>query len=305
MALSATAWLAIALACAAAFGLLWGTWFLPDDLSALEEPPLRGVRQAHRQAALQSSPLLRIIWPLIRVGAYYAARLPIAAWRERQSVTLRVAGEPLGLSPDEFVGLLFASIVLSSLSALGFSQIGDLGLGVVLLGILLGFILPLLWLRDRADLRMRSINRGLPQALDLIVLSMGAGLDFIGAVRHVVEKWSDKRDPLCEELSRFLHELGLGKTRREALEDFAYRAPTGLVRAFVSNAILAEQRGTPLVETLHIQAEVARTRRFQMAEKVAGRANVVLLLPLMFIFSSTVLIMFGSLIVRGLRGQLF
>ena len=134
---------------------------------------------------------------------------------------------------------------------------------------------------------------------------MGAGLDFIGAVRHVVEKWSDKRDPLCEELSRFLHELSLGKTRNEALEDLAYRAPTELVKAFVTNAIQAEKRGTPLVEILRIQADVARTKRFQTAEKIAGRAGVVILMPLMFIFAATVLVMFGSLIVKGFRGQLF
>jgi tight adherence protein C len=124
-------------------------------------------------------------------------------------------------------------------------------------------------------------------------------------VRHLVEKWSDKKDPLCEEMARFLHELSLGKTRREALEDLAYRAPTELVKAFVTNAIQAEKRGTPLVEVLKIQAEVARTKRFQTAEKIAGRAGVVILMPLMFIFAATVLVMFGSLIVRGFRGQLF
>jgi tight adherence protein C len=172
-------------------------------------------------------------------------------------------------------------------------------------GAFLGMMLPGLWLQEKAQTRLTAINRGLPQALDLIVLSMGAGLDFIGAVRHVVEKWSDKADPLCEELSRFLHELSLGKTRKEALEDLAYRAPTELVKAFVTNAIQAEKRGTPLVEILRIQADVARTKRFQTAEKVAGRAGVVILAPLMFIFAATVLVMFGSLIVKGFRGQLF
>jgi tight adherence protein C len=162
-----------------------------------------------------------------------------------------------------------------------------------------------LWLSETAQTRLAGINRGLPQALDLVVMSMGAGLDFIGAVRHVVEKWSDKRDPLCEELSRFLHELGLGKTRKEALEDLALRAPTDMVRAFVTNAVQAEKRGTPLVEILRIQADVARTQRFQTAEKVAGRAGVVILMPLMFIFAATVLVMFGSLIVKGFRGSLF
>jgi tight adherence protein C len=124
-------------------------------------------------------------------------------------------------------------------------------------------------------------------------------------MRHVVEKWSDKTDPLCEELTRFLHELNLGKTRRDALTDLAWRAPTEMVKAFCNNAIQAERRGTPLVEVLKIQADVARTKRFQAAEKIAGRAGVIILAPLVLIFAATVLVMFGSLIVKGFRGQLF
>jgi tight adherence protein C len=134
---------------------------------------------------------------------------------------------------------------------------------------------------------------------------MGAGLDFVGAVRNVVEKWTDKEDALYEELSRFLSELNLGKTRREALEDLEFRAPTDLVKTFVTNAIQAEKRGTPLVEMLKVQAEVARTKRFQQAEKIAGRAGVVILLPLMLIFGATLLLVFGPLIIRAFRGDLF
>jgi tight adherence protein C len=76
------------------------------------------------------------------------------------------------------------------------------------------------------------------------------------------------------------------------------------VRTFVANVVQAEQRGTPLVEILAIQADVARTRRFQTAEKIAGRAGVMVLLPLMLIFMATILVLFGGLIVKGIRGEL-
>jgi tight adherence protein C len=266
---------------------------------------LRGYRATRRRDALDSSALLKLTWPVIRLCTFYAALIPAKEWKEKTSVRLRNAGEPWGLSPDEFLGLILASALLSTVVGGLFAQLTDMGPGMAIVGGFLGAVLPSLWLNERAQTRLQSINRGLPQALDLVVLSMGAGLDFIGALRHVVEKWSDKRDPLCEELSRFLHELSLGKTRKEALEDLAYRAPTELVKAFVANAIQAEKRGTPLVEILRIQADVARTRRFQTAEKIAGRAGVVILMPLMFIFAATVLVMFGSLIVKGFRGQLF
>jgi tight adherence protein C len=295
-------YLGVALVAAAAAAAASVLLFIPSDL---RDPVLRGYRATRRREALESSVLLRIAWPLIRLCTYYAQLVPAKEWKEKKSVQLRNAGEPAGLSPDELLGLCIASTLGGTGLAVLFSTALGMGFGFVIIGFFLGMMLPSLWLSEKAQSRLQSINRGLPQALDLVVLSMGAGLDFIGAVRHVVEKWSDKKDPLCEELSRFLHELSLGKTRKEALEDLAYRAPTELVKAFVTNAIQAEKRGTPLVEILRIQADVARTRRFQTAEKIAGRAGVVILMPLMFIFAATVLIMFGSLIVKGFRGQLF
>jgi tight adherence protein C len=295
-------YLGVALVAAAAAAAASVLLFIPSDL---RDPVLRGYRATRRRDALASSALLRLCWPFIRLCTYYAQLVGAKEWKEKKSLQLRNAGEPIGLSPDEFLGLCIASFIGGvGLGAIAATLLG-MGFGVVIIGAFLGLMLPNLWLSERAQTRLSSINRGLPQALDLIVLSMGAGLDFIGAVRHVVEKWSDKKDPLCEELSRFLHELSLGKTRKEALEDLAYRAPTELVKAFVTNAIQAEKRGTPLVEILRIQADVARTKRFQTAEKIAGRAGVVILMPLMFIFAATVLVMFGSLIVKGFRGQLF
>jgi tight adherence protein C len=297
-------WLMLALGSGAALAMAMILLFIPNP-EEIRDPVLRGYRATRRREALDESGLLKVTWPFIRLCTYYAQLVPAREWKERKSVVLRNAGEPWGLSPDEFLGLLIAATVGATVLAALFANATGMGLGMVIVGAFIGWLLPGLWLNERAQTRLQSINRGLPQALDLIVLSMGAGLDFIGAVRHVVEKWSDKRDPLCEELSRFLHELGLGKTRKEALEDLAYRAPTELVKAFVTNAIQAEKRGTPLVDVLRIQAEVARTKRFQTAEKIAGRAGVVILMPLMFIFAATVLVMFGSLIVKGFRGQLF
>jgi tight adherence protein C len=297
-------WLLVALFSGAAFAMAMVLLFIPGP-DEIRDPVLRGYRATRRRDALSTSGLLTLTWPLIRLCTFYAALIPAKEWKEKTSIKLRNAGEPWGLNPDEFMGLIMTSTVMSMLIAFLFAQLTEMGMGMVIVGAFIGGMLPSLWLNEKAQTRLQSINRGLPQALDLVVLSMGAGLDFIGAVRHVVEKWSDKRDPLCEELSRFLHELSLGKTRKEALEDLAYRAPTELVKAFVTNAIQAEKRGTPLVEILRIQADVARTKRFQTAEKVAGRAGVVILMPLMFIFAATVLVMFGSLIVKGFRGQLF
>jgi tight adherence protein C len=297
-------YLVLALVSGAALAMAMVLLFVPGP-DQIRDPVLRGYRATRRRDALAESGLLKLAWPIIRLCTFYAMLIPAKEWKEKTSLKLRNAGEPWGLNPDEFMGLIMTSTALSTGFGALFAMLTDMGMGMLIVAGFLGALLPSMWLNERAQTRLQSINRGLPQALDLVVLSMGAGLDFIGAVRHVVEKWSDKRDPLCEELSRFLHELSLGKTRKEALEDLAYRSPTELVKAFVTNAVQAEKRGTPLVEILRIQADVARTKRFQTAEKIAGRAGVVILMPLMFIFAATVLVMFGSLIVKGFRGQLF
>jgi tight adherence protein C len=300
-AVHSTVWLSISLgsgALAAASIML----LVPRNL---RDPTLRGYRASNRQEAMGRSGLLRFFWPMVRLFAHYVSLLPLKNWREKQGLLIRHAGDPMGLSPDELGGLMISSSILGGVCLLAFAVLAQVGPALGAVGAMLGFFLPEIWLHERAQNRLRAINRGLPQALDLFVLGMGAGLDFIGAVRHVVEKWSDKDDPLYEEMSRFLNELNLGKTRKEALEDLAYRAPTELVKAFVSNAIQAEMRGTPLAEVLQIQANVARTQRFQTAEKVAGRAGVVILGPLMCIFVATLLVVFGGVIIKIARGQMF
>ena len=272
--------------------------------SLVPDATLRGYRKTRRDQAFTSL-LFRLAWPLIRVATFYTSRLGDSAWKRGISDKLKYAGEPAGFCAEEFIAFWIVTVLGGLLASTLAAHELDLGVGGIIVGTFLSIWLPYLWLNDRADRRLHAVNRGLPQALDLIVMVMGAGLDFVGAVRHVVEKWSDKEDPLCEELTRFLHELSLGKTRHDALIDLADRAPTDAVKAFVNNAVQAERRGTPLVDILKIQADVARTRRFQAAEKVAGRAGVVILLPLMFIFVATILIMFGCMIVKGYRGQLF
>lgn len=299
---SPSLWLAIGVLAGAMSALITGFLLVP---SKLPSPELRGHLAARREEAFRASGFLRAIWPLVRVGSYYAEALGLKRWHADRSTLLRRAGDPAGLSPTEFSGLLFASFILSVAGGVLVAWMFDWGGGVMVLGAFLGAVMPNVWLSEKASDRLRYINRGLPQALDLIVMAMGAGLDFIGALSHVVSRWSNKRDPLYEELLRFVRELHLGKTRKDALEQLAYRAPTELVNEFVANVIQAERRGSPLIEVLSIQAEVARTKRFQAAERVANRAGVLILVPIMFVMAATVLVVFGSLIVKGYRGQLF
>ena len=117
-----------------------------------------------------------------------------------------------------------------------------------------------------------------------MALAMGAGLDFPGAVRQVVDKSSNPHDPLVEEFTLILQTLNLGRTRKDALLGFADRAPAASVSEFVNALVQAEERGNPVAEVLLIQAGTSRTRRSVRAEELAAKAGVKMTGPLMLIF---------------------
>lgn len=292
--------LALVLAATATGMLVWMA--LPGET---RPPQLLGYRETKRKEGLQRHRGLRLVWPLAQQLTFYARYLPLAGWRRDVAKKLIDAGEPLGMSVDEFIGLNLALALCGLGCAFLLDQAAHLGAALYVVFFLVGVMVPSMYLSETAQERFKSINRGLPPVLDLVVMAMTAGADFMGSLGQVVSKWSRKRDPLYDELSRFLNDLMLGKTRREALEAFAARAPTELVKTFVGAVIEAEQRGTPLVEVLAIQADVARTRRFQRAEQIAGRAGVLVKLPLIVILAACMLVMFGGVIVKALRGQLW
>ena len=149
---------------------------------------------------------------------------------------------------------------------------------------------------------MKRVNRRLPHAIDLLALSMSAGLDFPGSVRQLVEKSGSPDDPLVEELTLMLQSLQLGRTRRQALEEFAARAPTDAVIEFVAAVVQAEMRGNPLVDVLRIQAEVSRRKRTVRAEEAAAKAGVALAAPLILVFL-TILILIVAPIVMKLQSS--
>jgi tight adherence protein C len=280
--------------------MLFVSTALPETMT---DPILVGVAASKRREAMERSSLLRMIWPIVRVFSTYARFMPKRLMDGRRR-TLVQAGEPCGFTAEEYTGFNLVVALGGLLIMVVAAKLNNLGIGFAIFGFAFGLFWPGFWLAQVAQERMRAINKGLPQALDLMVMAMAAGLDFVGSLNYIVSMWSEKRDALYEELCRMLQELALGKTHQQALETFAERAPTALVREFVANVIQSSRRGTPLIEVLTIQAEVARVKRFQTAERVANRAGVLLLIPILFCMAATLIIMFGNLVVKGFRGQL-
>jgi tight adherence protein C len=146
--------------------------------------------------------------------------------------------------------------------------------------------------------RRRAIQNGLPYVVDLLALGLSAGLDFPGALSRVVEKSSNPNDPLVEELNLVLQELQVGKTRKDALAQFAERVPSDSVVEFVSAVTQAEESGNPLGRVLQIQAEVSRQRRSVRAEEAASRASVKMIGPLVLLFGAILLLIVSPMVLE-------
>jgi tight adherence protein C len=217
------------------------------------------------------------------------------------STLLRRAGYPGEITALEVAGLMeLCALVLGALAALVVSalQISPL---VVPAAAVLGAFYPILWLRDCGKARQHQIARALPYDLDLLTLSVEAGLDFAAAIAKVVEK--GRKGALCDELSIMLRELRLGKTREEALRNLAARVELVSLTTFVQALIHADRMGTPLGKVLRILSTEMRVARTQRAEKLANEAPVKLLFPLIAcIFPTIFLMLFGPIAYEVLFG---
>lgn len=244
---------------------------------------IRGRRAGNRRRTLATSPLFVLIQPMLRFFTAYAVLLPAPKMRARLEVWLQQSDHLGGLVPSEILalcmmsGVFFGTIVTTQI----YVWLGPAAF-------LLGMLLPYDTIRDAARTRIQTIGRGIPTMADLIVLSMEAGMDFIGSVRLLVTKSvvADGKMPVRDEFLMFLHQLQLGRTRRAALELLRDRVPVDAVRQFTMSVIQAEEKGMPLRDVLRIQAEVLRHKRVQDAEAYIQTANLQLLAPITIVILS-------------------
>lgn len=280
-----------ALVFTAAAALGYSLWMLRGE----KETPSR------LRTSKETPPALRLMAPMIQRLARLNQKIDnsrFKAYLESIRRKLLMAGQPFGLQPMEFVALQQLSALLTILlGGLALASIGQMNVLWVFVLAGAGAVLPRFWLSETINARHKAILRALPYNTDLLTLCVEAGLDFMGAMKTVVEK--SPPGPLTEEFYQVLQEIKMGKTRREALEDMAERVNLPAITAFVSALVQADRLGTPLGEALRIQAEQRRTERFQRAEKMAQEAPVKLMFPLLvFIFPAVFIILFGPIILK-------
>jgi tight adherence protein C len=217
----------------------------------------------------------------------------------RTEKRLMMAGNPGDLRTIDFLGLklvvafLVAGAVFVTFAVfLGSVAFGLLG-GAAMAG--LGFMLPEFWLSRRIKKRQKLILLATPDTLDLLTISVRAGLSFDGALTKVVEK---VQGPLSEEFRRALAEVRVGKTRRDALRDVIARTNVPALSNFIGAIVQAEQLGVPIAKVLQVQSEQLRIERRQRAEELAAKAPIKMLFPLVgCIFPSMFIVILGPAII--------
>jgi tight adherence protein C len=271
--------------------LVLGLMTKPSDVLETRMANLRGEgRGADVFATPQAETFKqRMLSPMaVSFGAKLEKLLP-TTWITYIEEGLLRAGQPT--STQGF--LLGAAMCFGICTFLGFMMISSMGMagmtGLALLGALaaMGAYLPKMWLGGRVKARQKAISKSLPDAFDLIVTCVEAGLGLEAALARVAEK---TKGPFGEELTICLREVSMGKLRREALKELADRTGVPDLTGFINAVVQAESMGTSIGTVLRVQAEQLRMKRRQRAEQQAHAAPIKMMFPLVLCLFPTLFI---------------
>jgi tight adherence protein C len=254
---------------------------------------------------LQAPFFERAIRPLVKRLARAGRRPDQGGLIARTDAKLEKAGYPGGLRGADWMGVkLLAAIAFAVLGFLLGLLLGGItgGLFFALVGAGVGYMGPEFWLGRRIRSRAEAMVLQLPDALDLLTISVEAGLGFDAALAKVVEKMEG---PLVAEFRQALAEIRMGRTRREALRDVANRADSQPINNFIGAIVQAEQLGVPIAKVLQIQSNQLRILRRQRAEEAAAKAPVKMLFPMVgCIFPTIFIVILGPAIITVMKGSL-
>ncbi len=248
--------------------------------------------------------LLKILHPALALLATRIRTIKsswVDRYKQRRSKRLITADLQREITPDEFIAFkIVMMIVFPALAHYLATIVGKpMPTYAYLLLPLLGFFAPEFWLLELQKKRRRAIFQALPYTIDLLTLSVEAGLDFIAAIQRVTSR--SKTNPLIEELKVMLGEISLGTSRADALRHLAARLQMEEINSFTTLLIQADQLGASIGPVLRAQADSLRTSRFQKAEIAGARASQLILFPMIFcIFPAVFIIVIGPLIVKFL-----
>lgn len=235
----------------------------------------------------------RVLVPISNAISNFIARRMPRQTMERLKARMEMAGNPMAAGTFMIVQLA-CTVLLGGLSFLILGMTGESGENRILYSLVLavvGYVLPNVWLNGRVNSRKKAIVKALPDAIDLLTISVEAGLGFDLAMQRVAEKWDNE---LSREFARVLADTRLGKNRRDALRELTTRTGVPDLSTFVAAVIQADQLGVSIAKILRVQSDQLRIRRRQRAEELAHQAPIKMLFPLVFlIFPAMFVVILG------------
>lgn len=239
---------------------------------------------------LDQPPLFyRLFYFVIHPISFYIKPLISEKRREKISHTIRLAGLDYAFAAENVQAMmLVSSLVFGLLAIIGCFLLGE-SLFYAMPFFVFGWFYPKIWIAEKSKTRAQFFLKNMPFFLDMITLSVEAGLNFNGALQQAVLK--SPQGVVRQEFARVLREIKAGKNRMDALREVAERVDEPSLKGLISSIVQAEKMGMSMGPILRIQAEQRRVERFLLAEKKAMEAPVKMLFPLVaFIFPCTFIV---------------
>jgi tight adherence protein C len=285
------------------------TWWITTVILGGEDgrvrQRLRNLSSEPRQAPGQRQSIMAI---LLRLGQLAASPF-MPKDRKRQWALRRRLGHAGIYSPAAIRTVIGCKVVFLGAGFVAGYLIGIVAANIMLglsLGGLAGYALPTIWLKQRIRKHQRALERGLPDALDLLVVCVEAGLTIDAAMQRVAQELALAHPRLARELEITHMETRVGLSRAEALKNLGQRTGCVSLQLLATMLIQADRFGTSVAQALRIQAETLRIQRQHRAEETAAKASVKLSFPVvLFIFPAVLIVLAGPAIIGLFKSALF
>lgn len=266
----------------------------------LEELNVYAPRADGMEDELQVAFKERVLLPMLKKMSLFTQKYTPQRQRAMIETKLISAGRPFHWTAADFLSVQYSMAVIFAIAAGLLSYFGHAGPGVqylaVICSFIAGYLIMPIFINSTISRRQVNMEKELPDLLDLMVISIEAGLGFDAALQRVVQK---SKGPLSQEFNQCLQEMRMGKTRKEALKDLARRNNEGDLAVFVGAIIQADQLGVSIGNVLRTQADQMRVKRKQRIEEKAMKAPVKMLIPMvLFIFPTIFLILLGPSVIQ-------
>ncbi|MFH1727915.1 MAG: type II secretion system F family protein [Pseudomonadota bacterium] len=278
------------------FGIFIVSFYLmPDEAKILAQQRL-GVDTGKKEYRYSLLKYAAILFPLFLPSIM---ALKVDKYRAKRKKILISAGMSDQLDPNEFISFKCVTVLFAlGASSFYFGTSGaEIPYGKIILITIIGWFVPNIWISGIKKKRHKIIFRTLPYFMDLLTLSVEAGLDFIAAITRIIQKSKD--NPLVDEFQAMLKEIKLGTNRSDALGNMAQRIHLSEFSSLTTVLIQADELGASIGPVLRAQSELLRTQRFQKAEKKGAEASQKILIPMILLILPTIaIVIFGPMILR-------